>query len=92
MLQPSYPYYLANQPIAANRDLEVTDKYTGEVATRVAMADASAIDRAIGAADAATTPMRRLAAYERQSILNHCVARFEQRFDELAMSLCIDAG
>ena len=36
MLKPTYPYYLANAPVAANTDLEVTDKYTGEVATRVA--------------------------------------------------------
>jgi hypothetical protein len=40
MLKPTYPYYLANKPVCANADLEVTDKYTGEVATRVAMADA----------------------------------------------------
>ena len=34
MLKPTYPYYLANQAVQANTDLEVTDKYTGEVATR----------------------------------------------------------
>ena len=34
MLKPTYPYYLANKPVAANTDLEVTDKYTGKVATR----------------------------------------------------------
>jgi acyl-CoA reductase-like NAD-dependent aldehyde dehydrogenase len=28
MLQDAYPYYLANRPVFANRDLEVTDKYT----------------------------------------------------------------
>ena len=33
MLKTSYPYYLAGQPVAANQDLEVTDKYTGEVET-----------------------------------------------------------
>jgi len=92
MLQSTYPYYLANKAVAPNQDLEVIDKYSGAVATRVAMADAKAIDQAIGAADAAAAPMRRMAAYERQSVLNHCVRRFEQRFDELAMSLCIEAG
>ena len=43
MLKQSYPYYLANRPDAPNTDLEVLDKYTGEVATRVAMADAEAM-------------------------------------------------
>ena len=38
-LAESYPFYLANRPEAPNQDLEVVDKYTGEVATRVAMAD-----------------------------------------------------
>ena len=92
MLNVSYPYYLANQAIAANEDLEVVDKYTGEVATRVALADASVIDEAIGAAAAAAEPMRQMPAYERQAVLNHCVERFQQRADELAMSLCIEAG
>ncbi len=92
MLNPSYPYYLANEAVADNKDLEVTDKYSGEVATRVAVADAKAIDQGIAAAAEATQPMRRMRPYQRQQILNHCVQRFEQRFDELAMSLCIEAG
>ncbi len=92
MLQQSYPYYLGNEPVAANEDLPVTDKYTGEVATRVALADERAIDRAIGLAAEAAEPMRRLAAYERQAVLAHCVRRFEERREELAMALCIEAG
>jgi hypothetical protein len=38
-----------------SQDLEVTDKYTGKVATRVAMADAGTIDRAIGVEPALTS-------------------------------------
>jgi acyl-CoA reductase-like NAD-dependent aldehyde dehydrogenase len=53
MLKKTYPYYLANVAVAANTDLDVTDKFSGEVATRVAMADAKAIDAAIGYAVAA---------------------------------------
>ena len=74
-----------------NTDLEVTDKYTGEVATRVAMADAEAIDRAIGAAEEATAPMRELRAYQRQEVLDHCVGRFQERYED-AQALCIEAG
>ncbi len=36
--------------------------------------------------------MARLPAYERQQILDHCVRRFRERADELAESLCIEAG
>ena len=75
-----------------NTDLEVIDKYSGEVATRVAMASAEDIDRAIAAAEAAAEPMARLASYERKAVLEHCVKRFRERFDELAEALCIEAG
>ena len=92
MLNDRYPYYLGSKPVAPNADLEVTDKYTGEVATRVAMADPVAIDRAIAKAAAAAEPMRRLAAYQRQAVLEHCVARFRERAEELALTLCIEAG
>ncbi|MGH8173432.1 MAG: aldehyde dehydrogenase family protein [Rhodanobacteraceae bacterium] len=92
MLKDSYPYYLANRPLEPNRALEVLDKYSGEVATRVALADAGVIDEAIAAAVAAETPMRKLPPYARQQVLEHCVDRFRERYDELAMALCIEAG
>ena len=92
MLNKTYPYYLANEPVAANTELVVTDKYTGEVATRVALASPDDIDRAIAATVEASEPMRKLAPYERQAVLQHCVVRFQERFDELAMALCIEAG
>lgn len=92
MLQDSYPYYLANRAESPNADLAVTDKFTGEVATHVAMADAATIDKAIAATVEAAEPTRKMPPYERQAILNHCVARFTERFDELADALCIEAG
>ena len=92
MLRETYPYYLANEARQPNADLEVVDKYTGEVATRVAMATPEAIDEAIGAAASAADAMRRMPSYARQAVLHHCVVRFTERFDELADSLCIEAG
>ena len=49
-LKPSYPLYLANVAQTPNQDLAVTDKFTGEIATRVAQADAATIDAGIAAA------------------------------------------
>lgn len=92
MLKESYPFYLANSPVQPNTDLAVTDKFTGRIATRVALADRTIIDQAIGHAVEATAPMRELPAYRRQEILQHCVRRFTERTDELAESLCIEAG
>jgi acyl-CoA reductase-like NAD-dependent aldehyde dehydrogenase len=92
MLHDHYPLYLGNQARRTETELVVTDKYTGRVATRVAMADATVIDRAIHLAARAADSMAALKPYERQAILHHCVDRFRQRFDELALSLCIEAG
>lgn len=91
-LAESYPYYLANKAVYANRDLVVTNKYTDEPATHVALADAEVIDQAIAAAAASQEALAKMAPYERQNILNHCVKRFQERFDELAYALCIEAG
>ncbi|HMB73824.1 MAG TPA: aldehyde dehydrogenase family protein, partial [Gammaproteobacteria bacterium] len=91
-MKHEYPLYLANEPLQPNADLEVRDKYTGEVATRVALADAETIDTAIAASESAAEPLRRMPPYERQQILTHCVRRFEEQRDELAMNLCIEAG
>ncbi|WP_028292668.1 aldehyde dehydrogenase family protein [Oceanobacter kriegii] len=92
MLQASYPYYLANEAVSPNQELEVKNKYTGEVATRVAMADVDAIDQAIQAAVEATEACRKMPAYKRQEIIYHCVRRFEERFEEIAQALCMEAG
>ena len=92
MLVEAYPYYLANEAVFANQDLAITNKYTNEVATYAALADAEVIDQAIAAAQASQPLLNKMAPYERQNILNHCVKRFEERFDELAYALCIEAG
>ena len=60
MLKEAYPYYLANKAVYANEDLDVIDKYSGEVATKVALADATAIEQAIAAADDSFDAMRYL--------------------------------
>jgi acyl-CoA reductase-like NAD-dependent aldehyde dehydrogenase len=91
-LRDTYPLYLANKAWDGNADLEVTDKYTGEIAFRVALARPEQIEAGIAAAVRAAEPMARMAAYERQEVLAHCVARFKERFDELAHALCVEAG
>jgi len=92
MLKDQYPCYVANRAESPNADLAVLDKYTGEVAARCAQPDADAVERAIAGADAAAAPMRKMKPYQRQALLYHCVERFEQRYEELAMALCIEAG
>ena len=91
-LKDTYPLYLNNKAAQPNTDLEVTDKFTGEVAFRTALATPDVIDEAIAGAVRAAEPMARLASYEKQGVLQHCVGRFQERFDELAYALCVEAG
>ncbi len=91
-MQKQYPYYLANKAMQPNTDLEVRNKYTGRMATRVAMPDARAIEKAIKAAVKAEAPMREFKPWQRQAVLNHCVERMTERKKELAEALCIEAG
>ena len=92
MLRKTYPYYLANLPQQPNTDLAVLEKYSGKLATRVAVPDAKAVEKAIAAAVKAATPMREFKPWARQAVLQHCAQRFAERRDELAEALCIEAG
>lgn len=92
MLQASYPYFLANKPVAANTDLAVTNKYTGEIATRVAMADAKVIDQAIAAGVEALEHCRQLPSFVRAEVLQHVVRSMTERAEELAQVLVVEAG
>ncbi len=92
MLKKTYPYYLASRPVAANTDLDVLDKYSGKRATRVALADAAAVRKAIVAAHKARPAMAAFTPDARRDVLEHCVRRFVERHDELALALCIEAG
>jgi acyl-CoA reductase-like NAD-dependent aldehyde dehydrogenase len=91
-LAATYPLYLNNKAAQPNTDLAVTDKFTGEVAFRTALATPDVIDQAIAGAQRGARPMAEMAAYERQAVLDHCVKRFRERFDELAWALCVEAG
>ena len=91
-LKDTYPLYLNNKAVQPNTDLAVTDKFTGKVAFRTALATPDVIDEAIDGAVRAAEPMARMASFEKRDVLLHCVARFRERFDELAYALCVEAG
>ena len=92
MLAKTYPYYLANQPQTSKTMMDVLDKYSGKLATRVAVPDARTTEKAIAAAVKAAKPMREFKPWARQAVLQHCADRFSARRDELAEALCIEAG
>ncbi len=87
-----YPYYVAGRPVLANEDLIVTNKFTGEIAARVALGSRAVLDAAIGAATAAAEPYRRWPAHRRQAVLWQVSEAIADRRDELAQILAIEAG
>lgn len=92
MLRETYPYYLAGRAVAPNAELIVTNKYTGQPAARVALADPVAVDQAIAAGTGAFEQTRRLPAYRRQAILGHVARRVAERHEEFARALAIEVG
>ena len=91
-LNETYPYFVANQPQQPNADLEVLNKYTGDVASRVALAEPEAIDAGIQAAAECFEEYRRWPAFRRKAVLQHVIDRMNERAEELAVALCIEAG
>ncbi|MDO4709155.1 MAG: aldehyde dehydrogenase family protein [Pseudomonadota bacterium] len=91
-LAPHYPLYLANRPHTTAARLDVADKYSGDIVTQTSLADAAIIERAIAAGVAARSSMAELPADARRDVLLHCLRRFEERHEELAKLLCIEAG
>ncbi|MCW5580118.1 MAG: aldehyde dehydrogenase family protein, partial [Luteimonas sp.] len=91
-LENHYPCYLANDPVQPNADLEVLDKYSGQVAARTPLVGAPMVRKAIVAAYRARAAMAGFPPDRRRDVLEHCIRRFEERFDELALALCIEAG
>ncbi len=92
MLKAQYPLYLANRPQQPNAELEVLDKYTGKVESHVARADAKVLDQAIAAATSAAGPMRRMATWQRKTVLAHLTGRCRERAEELAQVIVVEAG
>ena len=88
----TYPFYLSNKACQPNSELEVTNKYTGKVGARCALASASDIDKAIAAAEKAAPAMAKMASYQRKAVLEQVVKEVRERFEEFAQALCLEAG
>lgn len=91
-LPSQYPWYLANHPVKGKAYVEVLDKYSGQPVTEVPLVGAKEIDKAIAAAFDAREAMAAFAPDARRDVLEHCVRRFEERREELAHALCVEAG
>lgn len=92
MISDFYPFFLAGKRVESAEKLEVFDKYSGKRVTTVSRATPKHLDEAIAAAHQTRRTMKALAPWKRAEILDHCVQRFEERSEELAKALALEAG
>ena len=92
VLQDSYPLYLNNKAVQPNLDLAVTDKFTGKVAFRTALATPDIIDEAIAGTVRAAAPFAAMAAFERQAVLDHCVKALSRAFRRAGLGIVHRGG
>ena len=86
------PVYVASKPVMTTSTIDVLDKYTNKPYCKVCVAGADELEAAIQAATEAAPTMAKLKAFERKAILMNIVDQAKARFEELAMTLCIEAG
>jgi acyl-CoA reductase-like NAD-dependent aldehyde dehydrogenase len=86
------PLWLAGAPRMTDATLDVADKWTGQPIARVCAADPETVEHAIAAAHGARGAMAAFAPDARRDVLEHCVRRFGERREELALLLCSEAG
>lgn len=91
-LSSSFPYYLGGEAVAASSELAITDKYSGQIRTRVALADSKAIERAITVAHEAEEACRTMPSHARAAVLHHLVKRLSERAEEFARILVVEVG
>ncbi|MFZ4739250.1 MAG: aldehyde dehydrogenase family protein, partial [Bradymonadia bacterium] len=94
-LPETLPLWLAGTPMPVEADvpvLEVRDKTSGQVATRVRRAGPAEVEAAIAAAYAARSACAAVPAWRRARALNHVAQRLEAQAERFARVLVVEAG
>jgi acyl-CoA reductase-like NAD-dependent aldehyde dehydrogenase len=87
-----FPMILAGRFWTPNQDLQVKDKYSGEVFATTAIANAEHIEQAIQAGYQARQAMQKLSAADKKRILVHCVSRIRMSREDFIDTLVREAG
>lgn len=88
----TYKTYIGGKWVETGKFLDVTEKYTGEVFAKVPLCDATHVDLAIKAAQEAFEVFRKTPAFERSAILERAANLILKRQDEIATTICKEAG
>ena len=88
----STPLWIGGRSEQPNTDLEVRDKFTGDLLAQVARADDALIDRAFTEAAAAREACARQSAQTRRRQLERLADRLAAERDAFAQRLCAEGG
>ena len=92
-MKSSYPYYLGKTPVTSDdKPLNVVDKFTQQVVSKVSTAPADVIKQAMATAAATAPVLKKMGAWERKEILLSIAAAIKNREDELIEVLCVEGG
>src|SRR5690242_3191287 len=88
----NYPFLLNGKFVADGRPVEVRAPYDGEVVGTVVYGTRAHAEQGIAAAERAFAMTKRLPAYERQRVLRVIAQALNERKEELARLLAVEAG
>ncbi|MDP2663396.1 MAG: aldehyde dehydrogenase family protein, partial [Dehalococcoidia bacterium] len=91
-MAPEYPFFLAGQWRRSDQPLEVTSPFDDHVVGTTFYASASDLEEATVAAQEAFPVLRSLPAYERAGILSRIAQGLNDRKNELARIIALEAG
>lgn len=87
-----FPLYVAGKAISSGQWLEVYHKFTGQLYAKVALANDEILEQSIKSAILAEKDMAALKPFQKQKILLHCVAKFNEQREALTNILIAEGG
>jgi len=92
-VKQSYPIYVGSKPVLkTDSTLDVIDKYTGEVASTIPMANKSLIEKSIIGNQNATLQMKNMTPAHKKQILLDIADKIKKRSDDFAKAIVVEVG
>ena len=91
-LQKEFPMYIANEAVSPNQKLAIKNKYCGTTFATVPLANADHIEQAISSCHDAREACAKMPSWQKKKILKIVIDEMNNRYDEFAYALSLEAG
>ncbi len=88
----SYKTYIGGKWVSSTEHIEVMDKYSGDTIGIVPKASKEMVNEAVNSAEEAFKDFKKTPAYLRSEILERASYLIQQRSEEIAKTICMEAG